>query len=102
MFLSPSSSLSSIAPKETVNIVEVKQDLPLDPLVMEHIYPVSRGGKVIAENLALACQTCNNCKYTKITALDSTLRLNVAFPGGYRQHCQMFQTAANNRIQGLT
>lgn len=43
----------------------------VDPLVMEHIYPVSRGGETIAENLALACQTCNNCKYTKVTALDS-------------------------------
>jgi 5-methylcytosine-specific restriction endonuclease McrA len=43
----------------------------VDPLVMEHTYPVSRGGLTTAENLALSCQTCNNCKYTKTTALDS-------------------------------
>lgn len=45
----------------------------VDPLVMEHIYPLSRGGKTIASNLALACQTCNNCKYTKITAVDPAI-----------------------------
>jgi hypothetical protein len=42
----------------------------IDPLVIEHIQPISRGGKTIAENLALACQTCNNYKYTKIEAPD--------------------------------
>ncbi len=42
----------------------------IDPLVIDHIQPVSRGGKTIAENLALSCQTCNNYKYTKTEALD--------------------------------
>jgi hypothetical protein len=42
----------------------------IDPLVIDHIYPFSRGGKTISENLALACQTCNNYKYTKIEAPD--------------------------------
>ncbi len=42
----------------------------VDPLVIDHVYPVSRGGKTIAENLALSCQTCNNCKYTKTMAID--------------------------------
>jgi HNH endonuclease len=42
----------------------------IDPLVIDHIYPFSRGGKTISENLALAGQTCNNYKYTKIEAPD--------------------------------
>jgi 5-methylcytosine-specific restriction endonuclease McrA len=42
----------------------------IDPLVIDHIQPVSRGGKTISENLALACQTCNNYKYTKTEAPD--------------------------------
>ena len=42
----------------------------IDPLVIEHIQPVSRGGKTVSENLALACQTCNNHKYTKTEAPD--------------------------------
>lgn len=43
----------------------------VDPLVMEHIRPVSRGGKTSKENLALSCQTCNNSKYVKTEAVDS-------------------------------
>lgn len=42
----------------------------IDPLVIDHIQPVSRGGKTISENLALSCQTCNNYKYTKTEAPD--------------------------------
>lgn len=42
----------------------------IDSLVMEHIQPVSRGGQTLSKNLALSCQTCNNCKYTKTEALD--------------------------------
>jgi 5-methylcytosine-specific restriction endonuclease McrA len=42
----------------------------IDPLVIDHIQPVSRFGKTVADNLALACQTCNNYKYTKTEAPD--------------------------------
>lgn len=42
----------------------------IDALVIDHIQPISRGGKTIADNLALSCQTCNNYKYTKTTCLD--------------------------------
>jgi hypothetical protein len=42
----------------------------IDPLVVEHIIPISRGGATTAENLATACQGCNNHKYTKIEGID--------------------------------
>jgi len=42
----------------------------IESLVIEHIIPISRGGQTIAENLALACQGCNNYKYTKIAGID--------------------------------
>jgi HNH endonuclease len=42
----------------------------IDPLVIDHIQPFSRGGQTIAENLALSCQTCNNYKYNKTEAPD--------------------------------
>ncbi len=42
----------------------------VDPFVMDHIQPVSRGGESVYENLALSCQTCNNNKYTKTEAVD--------------------------------
>ncbi len=42
----------------------------IDPLVIDHIQPVSKGGQTIEGNLALSCQTCNNYKYNKTEALD--------------------------------
>lgn len=42
----------------------------IDSLVIEHILPIGRGGETIADNLALACQGCNNYKYTKIAGSD--------------------------------
>ena len=41
-----------------------------EALSVEHIIPRSRGGASHAENLALACQGCNNHKYTRISARD--------------------------------
>lgn len=37
---------------------------------VEHIKPLSRGGKTTLENLALACFGCNGYKHTKIEAAD--------------------------------
>ena len=42
----------------------------IDPLVIDHIQPVSRGGQTQADNLALSCQTCNNYKYNFTEAID--------------------------------
>jgi 5-methylcytosine-specific restriction endonuclease McrA len=37
---------------------------------IEHIMPQQHGGSTIAENLALACQGCNNHKYDNTVAKD--------------------------------
>ncbi len=37
---------------------------------IEHIVPRSKGGTSTPENLALACQGCNNHKYNKISGRD--------------------------------
>jgi len=37
---------------------------------VEHIVPRSRGGEAVLGNLALACQGCNNHKYTKTEGVD--------------------------------
>jgi HNH endonuclease len=37
---------------------------------IEHIIPLSKGGTFALDNLALACQECNNHKYTAIEAID--------------------------------
>ncbi len=37
---------------------------------IEHIIPQSKGGDTSLDNLALACQGCNNHKYNKTEAID--------------------------------
>lgn len=37
---------------------------------VEHIQPISKGGKTALDNLALACQGCNNHKYNKTEGQD--------------------------------
>lgn len=41
-----------------------------DPFSVEHITPLSRGGNDELENLAFACQGCNNRKYVNTEAVD--------------------------------
>lgn len=41
-----------------------------DPFSTEHIFPEILGGGSTEDNLALACQGCNNLKYIKTTAID--------------------------------
>lgn len=38
---------------------------------VEHIIPRAKGGQTILDNLALACQGCNNHKYTRTEAFDT-------------------------------
>jgi HNH endonuclease len=42
----------------------------LNNFEIEHIVPVSLGGATIADNLALACPSCNSYKSNKIEAID--------------------------------
>jgi hypothetical protein len=41
-----------------------------DPFSIEHVLPLSKGGLTIADNLAFACQGCNNHKYIATEAID--------------------------------
>ncbi len=41
-----------------------------DPFSIEHIIPRSKGGTSDLDNLAVACQGCNNFKYSHIQAID--------------------------------
>ena len=44
---------------------------------IEHIIPQILGGTWDVNNLALACQGCNNSKFTKLTALDTETNTKV-------------------------
>jgi hypothetical protein len=41
-----------------------------DPFSIEHIIPRSKGGTNDPDNLAVACQGCNNFKYSHIESID--------------------------------
>lgn len=41
-----------------------------DPFSGEHIIPLDSGGESTEDNLALACQGCNNLKHIKTSAID--------------------------------
>lgn len=41
-----------------------------DPFSIEHIVPRSKGGSNDLDNLAIACQGCNNSKYSHVCSID--------------------------------
>ncbi len=49
-----------------------------DSFSVEHILPKSRGGNETESNLALACQRCNNHKFTAVESLDPLTGRSVA------------------------
>lgn len=49
----------------------------VQPFSVEHIEPRSRSGSDEDDNLAFACQGCNNHKYTRTTAIDPASGLEV-------------------------
>jgi len=55
---------------------------------IEHIYPISKGGKTEFYNLALACQGCNNYKYNKVEGNDPVNQKIVPFYNPITQNWQ--------------
>ena len=45
--------------------------------VIEHIMAKSKGGASDLDNLALACQGCNNHKYTKLSGFDLVAKIDI-------------------------
>src|SRR6266478_6577848 len=55
------------------------------PFSVEHVVPRSRGGQTTFDNLAYACQGCNNCKYDKTEGEDPLRGANVSLYHPRRQ-----------------
>ncbi|MAT99918.1 MAG: HNH endonuclease [Anaerolineaceae bacterium] len=53
-------------------------DYSPQPFSIEHIFPISAGGDSDMDNLAYACQGCNNHKYTKTRGIDPLSNHEVA------------------------
>ena len=58
----------------------------MDSFSVEHIIPRSRSGETCLDNLALACQGCNNHKYTSTHAFDPVSGVEVALYHPRQQH----------------
>lgn len=48
-----------------------------DPLEIDHILPISKGGTNDEENLCLACGMCNRHKYSRVSMVDSETALEM-------------------------
>ncbi len=71
---------------------------------VEHVVPVIRGGETKLDNLALACQGCNNCKYTKTKAPDPVTekRVPLFHPRRDRWAQHFAWSGDSTRMVGLT
>jgi hypothetical protein len=61
---------SQNAPEAVVSIAAVRRVLRYSPSLSNTSCPLDRGGTIALDNLALACQGCNNYKYTKTEGRD--------------------------------
>jgi hypothetical protein len=71
---------------------------------VEHIMPRSKGGETALDNLALACQGCNNRKYTKTIGYDAVNQRSVALyhPRHHQWHEHFAWNEDFTLIIGLT
>lgn len=53
------------------------QDYIMGRLQIDHVYPVAKGGKKTEDNLCLACEFCNQYKWTKTEELDPITNGNI-------------------------
>jgi hypothetical protein len=75
-----------------------------DEFFNEHIIPLVAGGKSIAENLARACQRCNNLKYNKTHAIDPLTQESVPLfhPRKHNWHEHFIWSDDYTTIVGVT
>jgi hypothetical protein len=66
----PEPRISSSQRARVVEYCHSQEQYSPDPFSVEHIIPISKGGSNDLNNLAFACQGCNNRKYTSVEALD--------------------------------
>ncbi|MBE7381037.1 MAG: HNH endonuclease [Leptolyngbya sp. SIO1E4] len=75
-----------------------------DPFSVEHIVPRSKGGADALDNLALACQGCNNRKYVQTDAYDpvSGIRVSLYNPRCHSWHDHFAWNQDFTMILGVT
>lgn len=79
-----------------------EEDLPLWPFHLDHIVAKQHRGLACPENLAWACQRCNLCKGTNLTAVDPDSAQIVRLFNPRTDNWEEHFTVRKNRILGLT
>ena len=76
----------------------------IQPFSVEHIVPLSKGGESTSKNLALACQGCNNHKYSKTEASDPISKKMVSLynPRAHKWHSHFSWNDDFTLIIGIT
>jgi hypothetical protein len=80
------------------------QDYVMGQLQIDHIIPLAKGGPDIAENLCLACELCNQYKWTKTEGIDPQTkeRTPLFHPCRDRWHEHFTWSDDGTKILGLT
>ena len=80
------------------------QDYLMGWLQIDHILPVAKGGATVVDNLCLACELCNQYKWTQIDAIDpETQTTCVLFNPRHQRWCDHFSWHPDSiQIIGLT
>lgn len=75
-----------------------------DPFSIEHVIPRSKGGSSDFDNLAIACQGCNNFKYSHTHAIDPIAGESVPIyhPRQQNWHDHFTWTKDASQMLGLT
>ncbi len=81
-----------------------QQEFVWDILEIDHILPLTKGGKDDEENLWLICSSCNAAKYNKVEALDPETQRTVPLfnPRQQNWHDHFRWSVGATKIEGKT
>lgn len=64
--------------REICEYCRSQESFAMQSFSVEHVVPLHAGGESVLDNLALACQGCNNYKQVKVEALDPVTETTAA------------------------
>lgn len=81
-----------------------QQEYVWDILEIDHIFPLTKGGKDDEENLWLICSTCNNAKYNKTEVFDFKAQQKVSLfnPRQQKWHEHFQWSKDGTKMKGKT
>jgi hypothetical protein len=80
------------------------QDYTMGRLQIDHVWPLAKGGHSLPENLCLACELCNQYKWTQTAVIDpQSGEIVLLYNPRWQKWADHFVWVADGtKIQGLT